>query len=56
MKVKDREVQKSKKMYLILFRAITEALKALENGEGEAAQQILIKAQQDSEEFYISDE
>lgn len=45
-----------KKMYLILFRAITKALRALDDGRREAARQILVRAQQDSEECYISGE
>ena len=43
-----------KKMYLILFRAITDVLKLLETGNVWDARRLLIQAQQDAEEFYIS--
>ena len=42
------------KMYLLLFNAITDALKEMENlNYGEAAE-LLRKAQSDSEDIYIS--
>lgn len=43
-----------KKMYLILFNAITDVLKLLETGNVWDAKKVLIKAQQDAEEIYIS--
>ena len=41
-----------KKMYLLLFNRITDAIDALEHG-GVEARAILIRAQQDAEELYI---
>ena len=41
-----------KKMYLLLFQQITDAIEALERGNAELARSILIRAQQDSEELY----
>ena len=43
-----------KKMYLLLFRAITDVLKLLETGNVWEAKKLLIQAQQDAEEIYIS--
>ena len=43
-----------KKMYLLLFHAITDALKLLETGNIWDARRRLIRAQQDAEEVYIS--
>ena len=43
-----------KKMYLLLFQAITDVLKLLERGNIWDAKERLIKAQQDAEEVYIS--
>ena len=43
-----------KKMYFHLFNAITDALSDMENGYPSAAGQRLIRAQQETEEMYIS--
>ena len=43
-----------KKMYFHLFNAITDALRDIENGDPSAAEQRLIRAQQTTEEMYIS--
>ena len=46
-----------KKMYFHLFNRITdalEALEALERGEAERARAVLIAAQQEGEELYLS--
>lgn len=45
-----------KKLYFALFNRITDALSALDAGDIERAKQILIAAQQDSEERYITAE
>lgn len=42
-----------KKMYLLLFNRITDAIEALERGDTAQAKSILIRAQQDAEEVYI---
>ena len=42
-----------KRMYLILFNRITDALEALERGDAVQARTILIHAQQDVEELYV---
>ena len=42
-----------KKMYLLLFRRISDALDALARGDATLAKSILIRAQQDAEELYI---
>jgi len=42
-----------KKMYLLLFHRISDALAALEHGDAAQAKTILISAQQDAEELYI---
>jgi len=42
-----------KKMYLLLFNRVTEAIKALEHGDTRSARMILIRAQQDAEELYM---
>ena len=42
-----------KKMYVLLFNQITDAIEALERGDAGQARTILIRAQQDSEELYI---
>ena len=42
-----------KRMYLLLFNRITDALEALDRGSSEQARAILIRAQQDAEELYI---
>ena len=43
-----------KKLYLHLFNAVTDALERLRRQDAASAQQILIKAQQDCEEIFIS--
>ena len=42
-----------KRMYLLLFRRITDALDALERGDTLQAGTILIRAQQDAEALYM---
>lgn len=43
-----------KKAYLKLFNAITDALEAIENGDSYKAIELLILAQQDTEEIIVS--
>lgn len=43
-----------KKMYYLLFHAITDVLKLLETGNVWDAKKRLVRAQQDAEEVYIS--
>jgi len=43
-----------RKPYLILFNAITDALKKLENDDFEEAEKLLIQAQIDAEEAFIT--
>ena len=45
-----------KRLYLLLFNQVTDALKALEDGDIEQARAILIHAQQDAEALYIEAE
>ena len=42
-----------KRMYFLLFRQITEAIKLLERGDAGEAREVLIRAQQDAEELYM---
>ena len=42
-----------KKMYLLLFNRVIEAIEALESGDTRSARTILIRAQQDAEELYM---
>ncbi len=42
-----------KKMYLLLFNQITDAIDALEHGNTAQARTILVRAQQAAEEMYI---
>ena len=44
------------KMYTTLFNAITDAIKSIQDCNFGIAKDTLIKAQQDTEELYISDE
>ena len=44
-----------KKAYLKMFNAVTDALNALQSGESDKAIELLIRAQQDAEEMYLSD-
>lgn len=50
----DKELYK--KMYLTLFNAITDAIRAMEAEEYERAKRILIKAQQNTETLFIEGE
>ena len=43
-----------KKMYLTLFNAITDGLEALTKGDILAAEQLLMAAQQQTEEMYMA--
>ena len=43
-----------KKMYLHLFNRVTDALRALERGDPVRARALLIAAQQECEEMYLS--
>lgn len=45
-----------KKMYLLLFNRVTEAIKVLEHNDVSSARTILIRAQQDAEELYMEGE
>ena len=45
-----------KKMYLLLFNAITDALENLSDNNYGAARDLLIAAQQQAEELYINAE
>ena len=45
-----------KKMYLHLFNRVTDALRALEDGDPAAARALLIAAQQECEELYLDGE
>ena len=44
------------KMYITLFNAITDAIESLQQDNYGTAKEVLIQAQQDAEELYISDE
>lgn len=44
-----------KKMYLLLFNAVTDALAKMRCGNTDAAEMILKTAQQNTEEMYIQD-
>ena len=44
-----------KKMYLHLFNAATDAIRLLDKGDGNAAKEHLILAQQEAEEMFISE-
>ena len=45
-----------KKPYLTLWNAVTDALEQLNRQEYSCAEETLLKAQQDAEEIYISNE
>ena len=45
-----------KQMYYTLFNCVSDAIEALRQGKTLSAQSILIKAQQNTEEIYISQE
>ena len=42
-----------KKMYLLLFNRVSDAIKALEHGDAEQARTILIRAQREAETLYV---
>ena len=42
-----------KRMYLLLFNRITDAVEAIERGDPAQARAILIRAQQDTEALYL---
>ena len=42
-----------KRLYLLLFNRITDAIAALERGDAAQAEAVLIRAQQDAEELYM---
>ncbi|MBQ9250651.1 MAG: hypothetical protein IJ179_09840 [Oscillospiraceae bacterium] len=44
-----------KKMYLLLFNRISDAIQAIERGDPAQARAILIRAQQDAEAKYIGE-
>ena len=41
-------------MYLTLFRAVTKAIELLDGNEAARARALLVRAQQEAEELYIS--
>ena len=45
-----------KKMYLRLFNRVTDAIELIKEGKGAQAEELLIAAQQETEEIYISAE
>lgn len=45
-----------KKMYLTLFNALTDAIEQLERADYGSAREILIRAQQQTEEIFIESE
>ena len=49
-------MEEYKKMYLLLFSAITDALEQMEKQNYDTAKDLLIAAQQKAEEIYISAE
>lgn len=44
-----------KKLYVFLFNKLTDAVKAIDDGDIYAARSIMVKAQQDAEDMYIED-
>lgn len=42
-----------KKMYLLLFNRVSDAIEAIERGDAAQARLVLIRAQQDAEALYI---
>ena len=42
-----------KRMYLLLFNRVTDAIEAIERGDAAQAGSILVRAQQDAEALYI---
>ena len=45
-----------KKLYFHLFNAITDAIESINNGDCFVARDILIRAQQETEEMYLEEE
>ena len=45
-----------KKLYFHLFNAVTDAVEDIRNGDWVAARDILIRAQQETEEMYLEEE
>ena len=45
-----------KTMYIKLFNAVTDAINCIQQGSCGTAKEILMQAQQDTEEFYICGE
>ena len=45
-----------KKLYFHLFNAATDAIESITNGDSFAARDILIRAQQETEEMYLDGE
>ena len=45
-----------KRMYLLLFNRITDAIEAIEHGDSARAGSILVRAQQDAEALYIEEQ
>lgn len=43
------------RLYFQLFAALADAVEAIESNDCETAREILIRAQQDAEEIYISE-
>ena len=43
-----------KRLYILLFNRVTDAIEKLKKNRSNEAMQMLIKAQQDCEELYIS--
>lgn len=43
-----------KKLYYYLFNMVSDAIEMIDNGQCNMAREILIKAQQETEEIYIS--
>lgn len=48
-------MQPYKKMYLFLFNRVSDAIGALDAGETEQARELLVSAQRQAEELYLSD-
>lgn len=47
------DIMDYKKLYFHLFNAVTDAIEGIQNGDVFSARDILIKAQQETEEMYI---
>ena len=44
------------KLYLLLFNAVTDALRLMQSGHAQAAAELLVRAQQACEELYVEEE